>query len=85
MENAPQGMCRLLECGRTATHARPVPVLARLNEVFAEFLSDAPTIASLNAIGLRDLVLPPDEIVASLKKDRDTNRRIVEAAEITAD
>ncbi len=38
-----------------APAATPAPVLARLNEVFAEILSDAPTIASLNAIGLRPL------------------------------
>lgn len=63
----------------------PAPVLARLNEVFGEILSDGPTIASLNAIGLRPLVLPPDEIVASLKKESETNRRIIEAAKITAE
>ena len=68
-----------------APAATPAPVLTRLNEVFAEILSDAPTIASLNAIGLRPLVLTPDEIVASLKKESDTNRRIIEAARITAD
>lgn len=68
-----------------APAATPAPVLARLNEVFAEILSDPPTIASLNAIGLRPLVLTPDEIVASLKKESDTNRRIIEAAKITAD
>ena len=68
-----------------APAATPAPVLARLNEVFAEILSDPPTIASLNAIGLRPLVLTPDEIVASLKKESDTNRRIIQAANITAD
>jgi tripartite-type tricarboxylate transporter receptor subunit TctC len=68
-----------------APAATPAPVLARLNEVFAEILSDAPTTASLNAIGLRPLVLTPDQIVVSLKKESDTNRRIIEAAKITAD
>ena len=67
-----------------APASTPAPVLARLNEVFAEILSDAPTIASLNAIGLRPLVLTPDEIVASLQKESDTNRRIIQAANITA-
>jgi tripartite-type tricarboxylate transporter receptor subunit TctC len=68
-----------------APAATPAPVLARLNEVFAEILVDPLTIASLNAIGLRPLVLTPDQIVASLKKESDTNRRIIEAAGITAD
>lgn len=68
-----------------APAATPASVLARLNEVFAEILSDPPTIASLNAIGLRPLVLTPDQIAASLKKESDTNRRIIEAAKITAD
>ncbi|MBP6766353.1 MAG: tripartite tricarboxylate transporter substrate binding protein [Reyranella sp.] len=63
----------------------PAPVLARLNQIFAGILSDASTIASLNAIGLRPLVLTPEEIVASLKKESDTNRRIIEVAKITAD
>jgi tripartite-type tricarboxylate transporter receptor subunit TctC len=68
-----------------APSATPAPVLARLSEVFADILSDAPTIASLNAIGLRPLVLTPDEIVARLRKESDTNRRIIQAANITAD
>lgn len=68
-----------------APSATPAPVLARLGEVFAEILSDAPTIASLNAIGLRPLVLTSDEIVLRLKKESDTNRRIIQAANITAD
>lgn len=68
-----------------APSATPAPVLARLSEVFADILSDAPTIASLNAIGLRPLVLTPDEIVVRLRKESDTNQRIIQAANITAD
>ncbi len=68
-----------------APSATPAPVLARLSEVFAEILSDAATITSLNAIGLKPLVLTPDEIVVRLKKESDTNRRIIQAANITAD
>ena len=68
-----------------APAATPVPILARLNAVFSEILSDAPTITSLNAIGLRPLVLTPDEIVVRLQKESDTNRRIIQAANITAD
>lgn len=68
-----------------APAATPAPILARLNAVFSEILSDAPTITSLNAIGLRPLVLTPDEIVVRLQKESDTNRRIIQAANITAD
>lgn len=67
-----------------APSATPAAVLARLEAVFGEILSDPPTVAALNAIGLKPLVLTPDRIVERLRQESDTNRRIIEAASITA-
>jgi tripartite-type tricarboxylate transporter receptor subunit TctC len=68
-----------------APSATPAPVLARLNEVFAEILAEEATVKALNAIGLKPLVLDPAAITARLQAESDTNARIVKAASITAD
>lgn len=68
-----------------APSATPAPVLARLNEVFGEILAEEATVKALNAIGLKPLVLSPEQITARLKAESDTNARIITAANITAD
>lgn len=68
-----------------APSATPAPVLSRLNEAFADILADEATVTALNAVGLKPLVLGPDEIVVRLKAESDTNGRIIKAAGITAD
>lgn len=68
-----------------APAATPAPILARLNQAFAEILVDPDTVKALNAIGLVPRVLKPEEITERLKKESATNAEIIKTANIKAD